>query len=122
MNRSDRQLVDALSRLALILGERHTTVHCALADLLADGIVGRVSYGTAHLPSSQGYHLTANGIGEAARVLGFDTPSNLVRAYPMSREWPHCSSAGWTPWPPSSDSSLLCLLASRLPFWTSPAR
>ena len=71
---SDRQLLDALSltpfvdstELALILGEPHAT---------------------AHLPSSQRYHLTAQGIGEAARVLGFATPSDFVRAYPMSREW-----------------------------------
>ena len=92
---SDRQLLDALSRtpfvdsteLAGILGEPHATVHRSLADLLADGIVGRVSHGTAHLPSSQRYHLTAKGIREAAKVLGFDTPSDFVRAYPMSREW-----------------------------------
>ena len=92
---SDRQLLDALSRtpfvdsteLALILGEPHATLHRALASLLSDGIVGRVSHGTAHLPSSQRYHLTANGIGEAAWVLGFATPSDFVRAYPVSREW-----------------------------------
>ena len=50
---SDRQLLDALSRtpfvdsaeLALILGEPHATVHRALADLLAEGIVGRASHG-----------------------------------------------------------------------------
>ncbi len=95
MSISDRQLLDALSRtpfvdsteLALILGEPHATVHRSLADLLAEGIVGRSSHGTAHLPSSQRYHLTANGIGETARALGFDTPSDFVRAYPMSREW-----------------------------------
>ena len=92
---SDRKWLDALSRtpfvdsteLALILGEPHSTVHRTLADLLAEGIVGRVSHGAAHLPSSQRYHLTAQGIGEAAWVLGFATPSDLVRAYPMSREW-----------------------------------
>ena len=92
---SDRQILDFLSRmpfidtaeLALILGEPHATVHRCLADLLAEGIVGRASHGTAHLPSSQRYHLTANGIGETARALGFDTPSDFVRAYPMSREW-----------------------------------
>ena len=91
---SDRQLLDALSRtpfvdstdLARILGEAHATVHRSLTSLLADGIVGRVSHGTAHLPSSQRYHLTAQGIGEAARVLGFDTLSDFVRAYPMSRD------------------------------------
>ena len=92
---SDRQMLDALSRtpfidsteLALILGEPHATVHRALTSLLADGIVGRVGHGTASLPSSQRYCLTANGIREAARVVGFDTPSDFVRAYPVSREW-----------------------------------
>ena len=94
-NHSNRQLLDALSRtpfvdsteLAGILGEPHATVHRGLTGLLAEGIIGRVSHGTALLPSSQRYHLTAQGIGEAARVLGFETPSDFVRAYPMSREW-----------------------------------
>ena len=92
---SERQMLDALSRtpfvdsaeLALILGEPHATVHRALTGLLADGIVGRATHGTAQLPSSQRYHLTANGIGEAAELLGFATPSDFVRAYPASREW-----------------------------------
>ena len=92
---SERQLLDALSRtpfvdsteLALILGEPHSTVHRTLSNLLDEGIVGRVSHGTTHLPSSQRYHLTTSGVGEAAWVLGFDTPSDFVRAYPMSREW-----------------------------------
>ena len=92
---SERHLLDVLSRtpfidsaeLARILGEPHSTVHRALTDLLAEGIVRRVSHGTAHLPSSQRYHLTAKGIREAAKVLGFDTPSDFVRGYPMSREW-----------------------------------
>ena len=92
---SDQQLFDSLSRtpfvdsaeLALILGEPHATVHRALTGLLAEGIAGRVSHGTAHLPSSQRYHLTANCIGETARVLGYDMPSDFVRAYPMSKEW-----------------------------------
>ena len=75
------------AELAGILGEPHATVHRVLADLLADGIGGRVSHGTAHLPSSQRYHLTANGIDEAAWVLGFATPSDFVRGYPVSREW-----------------------------------
>ena len=73
--------------LAGILGEAHATIHRSLADLLAGGIVGRVSHGTAHLPSSQRYHLTANGIGETSGILGFATPPDFVRAYPMSREW-----------------------------------
>ena len=34
------------TELALILGEPHATVHRALADLLADGITGRVSHGS----------------------------------------------------------------------------
>ena len=75
------------AELALILGEPHATVHRGLTDLLSDGIVGRVSHGTAHLPSSQRYHLTTTGIREATGVLGFDTPSDYVRAYPASREW-----------------------------------
>ena len=90
-----RQLLDALSRmpfidtaeLAGILGESPATIHRALSGQQADGIVGRVSHGTAHLPSSQRYYLTANGIHEAAQVLDFDTPSDFVRAYPVSREW-----------------------------------
>ena len=92
---SDRQLLDALSRmplvdsveLALILGESHSTVHRHLTDLLADGIASRVSHGTVHLPSSHRCYLTASGVREAADFLDFDTPSDLVRAYPMSREW-----------------------------------
>ena len=46
-----------------------------------------MSDGTAHLPSSQRYYLTASGIGQAAGVLGFATPSDFVRAYPVSSEW-----------------------------------
>ena len=63
MTLSDGQLLDSLSRMSFIdtaelpgvLGEAHATVHRALTDLLADGIVGRVSHGTAQLPSSQRY-------------------------------------------------------------------
>ena len=92
---SDRKLLDSLSQmpfidsaeLAGILGEPHATVHRALTGLLKDGIVGRATHGTAHLPSSQRYYLTAKGVGEAAWVLGFDTPSDFVRANPVSREW-----------------------------------
>ena len=92
---SDRHLLDFLSRmpfidsaeLALVLGEPHATVHRTLADLLASGILGRVSHGTAHLPSSQRYYLTVNGIRHAAGFLGFETPSDFLRAYPVSREW-----------------------------------
>ena len=92
---SDRQMLYSLSRtpfvgsaeLAGILGEPHATVHRALTGLLADRIVGRVSHGTAHLPSSQRYFPTTKGIGETAGILGFGTPSDFVRAYPVSREW-----------------------------------
>ena len=92
---SDQQLINSLSRmpfidsaeLAGILGDPHATVHRALTGLLADGIVGRVSHGTAHLPSSQRYYLTTNGIMETAGLLGFEMLSDFVRAYPVSREW-----------------------------------
>ena len=95
MSLSDQQLLDALSRmpfvesteLSLILGEPHATVHRRLSELLDDGIVGKATHGTVHLPSSQRYHLTAQGIRETADFLDFDTPSEFVRAYPMSREW-----------------------------------
>ena len=75
------------TELAGILGEPHATVHRALTGLLAEGIVGRVSHGTAHLPSSQRYHLTTNGIKQTADLLGFATPSDFVCAYHSSREW-----------------------------------
>ncbi len=68
-----------------IVGEPPATIHRALTGLLAD--VGRVNHGTAQLPSSQRYYLTANGIRETAGLLGFDTPSDFVRAYPVYREW-----------------------------------
>ena len=91
---TDLQLLDSISRmpfidsadLAGILGEAHATVHRALTGLLADVIAGRVSPGTAHPPSSQRYHLTANGIRQAAESLGFATASDFVRAYPVSKE------------------------------------
>ena len=92
---SERQMLDSLGQmpfvdsaeLAGILGQPHATVHRAPTGLLADGIVGRVSHGTAQLPSSRRFYLTAKGIGEAAGFLGFATPSDFVRAYPVSREW-----------------------------------
>ena len=90
-----RQLVDALSQmpfvdameLAGILGEARATIHRGLINLLTNGMVGRISHGTAYLSSSQRYYLTANGIRDAAQVLDFDTPSDFVRTYPVSREW-----------------------------------
>ncbi len=95
MTLTDRILLDALARLpfidsqelAMILGVAHATVHRALTDLLAEGIVGRVSHGTAHLPSSHRYYLTREGIADATDALEFATPSALVRHYPMSLEW-----------------------------------
>ena len=74
------------AELAGILGEPHATVHRWLSDLLTDGIAGCVSHGTAHMPSSQRYYLTARGIRKAAQALDFDTPSDFVRAYLVSRE------------------------------------
>ena len=51
------------TELALILGEPHDTVHRGLT------------------------HLLANGIREATDAPGFNTPSEYVQAYSMSREW-----------------------------------
>ena len=93
MSLSDQQLLDALSRmpfvesteLALILGEPHATIQRRLNSLLDDGIAGRVQHGTVHLPSSGRYCLTSNGIRQTAEILGFTTPSDFVRAYPMSK-------------------------------------
>ena len=79
-------LVDT-RELAGVLGEPHATVHRALTGLLVDGIAGRVSHGTAQLPSSQRYYLMAKGIDEAAEILGFATPSDFVRAYLVVQEW-----------------------------------
>ena len=95
MSVSDQELLHHLSRmpfidtaeLAMITGEAHVAIHRGLAGLLDDGIAGRVSHGTSHLPSSRRHYLTRKGVGEAAGVLGFDTPSEYVRAYPASREW-----------------------------------
>ena len=75
------------AELAMITGEAHVAIRRGLAGLLSDGISGRVSHGTAHLPSSRRYYLRRKGIGEAADALGYDTPSDFVRAYPASREW-----------------------------------
>ena len=91
----DQELLHHLSRmpfvdtaeLAMITGEAHVAIHRGLTGLLSKGIAGRVSHGTAHLSSSKRHYLTAKGISEAAGVLGFDTPSEFVRAYPVSREW-----------------------------------
>ena len=92
---SRERILDALARLpfidagelALVLGEPLATVHRALSALLKDGLAGRVSHGTAQLPSSHRYYLTKKGIGEAANMLDFDAPSEFVRAYPVSRQW-----------------------------------
>ena len=92
---SDERLLHSLSQMPFIdsvelvgiLGEAPATVHRALTRLIELGIAGRVSHGTAHLPSSQRYFLTNKGIGEARSILGFDSPSDYVRAYPMSKEW-----------------------------------
>ena len=78
---SAQQLLDALARLpyveptelALILGEPHATVHRKLSELLAEGVVGKVTRGTVHQPSSGRYCLTASGIRETSEFLGYDT-------------------------------------------------
>ncbi|MDE2937700.1 MAG: hypothetical protein OXR67_02095 [Chloroflexota bacterium] len=92
---SRERTLDALARLpfidagelVLVLGEPLATVHRALTNLLADNLAQRVSHGTAHLPSSHRYYLTKKGISEASNVLGYDVPSDFVRAYPVSRQW-----------------------------------
>ena len=85
---------------------------------------GRMSHGTAHLPSSQRYHVTVQGIREAAWLLGFDTPSDLVRAYPIPVSCrPALSDTGilgrsWRPlWEP--DSPRLPLSELRFYQWDS---
>ena len=95
MSVSDRELLHHQSQiplvdtaeLAMITREAHVAIHRGLAGLLEDGIAGRISHVTAHLPSSRRYYLTAKGVGEAAGILSFDTPSDYVRSYPVSREW-----------------------------------
>lgn len=91
---SRESILDALARLpfidagelALILGEPLATVHRSLTAQLKHGLAGRVSHGTAHLPSSHRYYLTKKGIAQAADALGYDAPSDFVRAYPVSRQ------------------------------------
>ena len=78
--------IDA-GELAPILGEPLATTHRALSVLLKDGLAGRGSHGTAHLPSSHRYYLAKKGIVEAADALDYYAPSDLVRAYPVSRQW-----------------------------------
>ena len=95
MSVSDQELLHHLSlmpfidagELALILGEPLATVYRALTALLTDGLAQRVSHGTACLPSSHRYYLTGQGIAAAADALGYDAPSDFVRAYPVSRQW-----------------------------------
>ena len=92
---SRERILDALARrpftdageLALILGEPTATVHRALTALLKSGAAGRVSHGTAQLPSSHRYYLTVRGNAVAADAFNYDPPSDFVRAYPASRQW-----------------------------------
>ena len=92
---SRERILDALAQLpfidggelALILGEPLATVHRALSALMEDGLAGRISHGTAQLPSSHRHYLTKKGIAQAADALDYDAPSEFVRAYPVSRQW-----------------------------------
>ncbi len=54
----------------MITGEAHVAIHRGLTGLLSEGIAGRVSHGTAHLPSSRRYYLTAKGVGRSRRSPG----------------------------------------------------
>ena len=95
MRLTEGQLLDAVARipfadtleLAVIVGEAYSTVHRALTGQLAAGIAARVNHGTVHLPTSGRWFLTSEGIDEAADVLGYATPSEFVRAYPVSQQW-----------------------------------
>ncbi len=92
---SERQIFDALSQmpftntteLASILVEPPATVHRSLTHLRREGLAGRVNHGTALLSTSLRYFLSAKGVKKAAKVLGYDSSSDYVRAYPMSKEW-----------------------------------
>ena len=94
MRLTEQQLLAALARmsfadtleLAVIPGEAYATVHRGLSGLLADGIAARVNHGTVHLPTSGRWFLTADGIAEAADQLGYATPTEFVRAYPVSQQ------------------------------------
>lgn len=77
-----------MAELAMIPGEAHVAIHHALTRVMDEGTAGRVSNGTAHLPPSKRYYLTAKSIREATAILGFERPSDFVQAYPVSREWP----------------------------------
>ncbi len=95
MAHTHRHLLHSLSQmtfadageLASLLGESPATIHRTLTSLRADGVVGRVNHGTAHLPTSLRYFITAKGITKTSKILGYDSASDYVRAYPMSKEW-----------------------------------
>ena len=117
---SDRQLLDALSRmpfidtaeLARILGEAHATIHRALTGLLAEGIVGRVSHTTSrpsHAPNVVlivGTDPTTPRIRSRVRLLPDSTsnrirgdldvraPRRSARARASVRRWPWSSRRG----------------------------
>ena len=73
--------------LAVTLGEAYSTMHRGLTGMLAGGIARRVNHGIIHLPTSGRWFLTSEGIAEASEALGFATPSEFVRAYPVSQQW-----------------------------------
>ncbi len=92
---SSKRILDGLARLpfidagelAVILGEPPATVHRTMTGLRQEGLAQRVSHSAAHLPSSHRYYFTGQGINAAADALGYDAPSDFVRAYPVSRQW-----------------------------------
>ncbi len=97
MNRH-RQLLNALSRtpfvdsteLAVILGEPHATVYRVVNDVLANGIIGHICHGAAHLPSSHCNYLTGMGISAASEALDFDAVISLHnrRSFCVVRQGP----------------------------------
>ena len=84
---SNRRLLDALSltpfvdstELAVILGEPHAKVHRALTGLLTEGIVGRVSHGTTHLPASSTLVMRWDLIAEYRASLAATTAGRRAR-------------------------------------------
>ena len=69
-------LIDS-AELSAILGEPYATVHRHLTGLLAEGIVGRVSHGTAHLP--YGDPTSRGGMR--------DTRSKVLKSIGKLRRW-----------------------------------
>ena len=97
MSVSDQELLHHISRmpfvdtaeLAMITGEAHVAIHRGLTGLLSEGIAGRVSHGTSHLPSSRRYYLTVQGVGEARQSPGLRHALGLRAGLPSVKGVAH---------------------------------